>query len=72
MGNWTGEPTAYAYQWKRDGTTDLGTSATYVAVAADADHDVGCVVTATNGNGSTTAPPSNAVTIAAAAARQER
>jgi hypothetical protein len=69
MGNWTGEPTNYAYQWKRDGTTDLGTAASYTAVAADAGSNITCVVTATNSNGSTTAPPSNAVTIAAAAAR---
>jgi hypothetical protein len=67
MGNWTGEPTSYAYQWKRDGTTDIGAGvAAYVPVTADAGHDISCVVTATNDNGSTAAPPSNAVTIAAA------
>jgi hypothetical protein len=63
MGNWTGQPTSYAYQWKRDGTTDLGTSADYVVVAADAGHGLTCVVTATNANGSTEASPSNAVGI---------
>jgi hypothetical protein len=67
MGNWTGEPTDYAYQWKRDGTTNLGTAASYLVVTADAGSSITCVVTASNANGSTTAPPSNAVTIAAAA-----
>jgi hypothetical protein len=64
MGNWTGEPTSYAYQWKRDGTTDLGTDDSYVIAAADAGSSITCVVTATNALGSTTAPPSNAVAVA--------
>jgi PKD repeat protein len=62
MGNWMGAPTGYTYQWKRDGTTDIGTgTAQYVYVTADVDHSITCVVTATNANGSTTAPQSNAV-----------
>jgi hypothetical protein len=72
MGNWTGEPTSYAYQWKSDGTTELGTGDTYVAVEGDTGHSVSCVVTATNAAGSMVAPPSNAVAIVAAAATQAR
>jgi hypothetical protein len=61
-GNWTGAPTGYAYQWKRDGTTNLGTAASYTLIAADiGGHQIACVVTATNANGSTAAPPSNAI-----------
>lgn len=60
MGNWLGEPTAYAYAWWRNGTS-IGTNADlYILVAADAGHPITCVVTATNANGSTAAPPSNA------------
>jgi hypothetical protein len=61
-GNWTGSPTAYAYQWKRDGATSLGTAASYTLVAADVGgHLITCVVTATNATGSQAAPPSNAI-----------
>lgn len=61
-GNWTGTPTSYAYQWKRDGTTNLGTAANYTLVSADiGGHQISCVVTATNAQGSTAAPPSNAI-----------
>jgi hypothetical protein len=61
-GNWTGVPTSYAYQWKRDGATNLGTAASYTLIAADiGGHQIACVVTATNATGSTTAPPSNAI-----------
>jgi hypothetical protein len=59
-GNWTGSPTGYTYQWKRDGATNLGTSASYTLIAADiGGHQISCVVTATNATGSTAAPPSN-------------
>ncbi len=58
-GTWYGAPTTYAYQWKRD-ATNIGTNAaTYTTVAADSTHAVGCVVTATNIWGSTSAPLSN-------------
>lgn len=73
MGNWDGEPTGYAYQWKRDGTTDLaGTGNTYVVAAADAGTSISCVVTASNDAGATVAPPSNAVAIAAAGTETQR
>jgi hypothetical protein len=61
-GNWTGTPTGYTYQWKRDGATNLGTAASYTLIAADiGGHQIACVVTATNATGSTAAPLSNAI-----------
>ena len=64
MGNWTGEPTSYAYQWQLDGS-DAGTdSDTLVATSGDIGKTARCVVTATNDLGSTAAPPSNGVVIA--------
>jgi hypothetical protein len=69
MGVWSGEPTSYAYQWKSDGATDLGSGADYTVVAADAGHSLTCVVTATNAAGSAEAPPSNAIEITAPATR---
>jgi hypothetical protein len=63
MGNWTGTPTTYAYQWKLDGG-DVGTdSATHTVTAADAGKSATCVVTATNAIGSTAAPPSVGVVV---------
>ena len=63
MGNWTGTPTTYAYQWKLDGG-DVGTdSATHTVTAGDAGKSATCVVSASNAIGSTTAPPSNAVVV---------
>jgi hypothetical protein len=65
MGNWTGAPTSYAYQWQMDGA-DVGTDADSYTVTAD---DVGltatCIVTATNAIGSTAAPPSVGVVVVA-------
>jgi hypothetical protein len=63
-GQWTGSPTGYAYAWKRDGATAVGTNAaTYTLVSADiGGHAITCIVTATNATGSQAAPPSNAVT----------
>ena len=73
MGNWSGEPTGYAYQWKGNGTTDLvGTGETYVIVDADIGSSITCVVTATNAVGSRPAPPSNAIVVSAAAATAAR
>jgi hypothetical protein len=52
-GTWTGSPTSYAYQWTRNGSNITGaTSATYVMVLADVGTTLGCLVTATNGAGS--------------------
>jgi hypothetical protein len=70
MGEWLGEPASYAYAWFLDGT-DLGAlGSSYTPVAGNEGHSVTCVVTATNTAGSTAAPPSNAVTVTAAAARR--
>ena len=69
MGNCTGEPTSYGYSWKRNATTDIGAGDSYVVTADDAGSSITCVVTATNATGATTAPPSNAITVAPAAAR---
>jgi hypothetical protein len=64
QGNWAGTPSSYAYQWKRDGATNIGTNAsTYTLVSGDSTHQVSCVVTATNVTGSTAAPPSNAIPV---------
>jgi hypothetical protein len=64
MGNWEGEPTDYAYLWESD-SEDVGTASSYVVAATDAGHSITCTVTATNAWGSTAAPPSNAVEVAA-------
>lgn len=63
-GNWFGEPTAYAYQWKRDGATNIGTNSNlYTTVVGDSTHSITCVVSATNPNGTTAAPASNAIVV---------
>lgn len=65
MGTWTGEPILYSYAWQLDGVA-AGTDEASLTVTAD---DIGklasCTVTATNDAGSTTAPPSNELTVAA-------
>ena len=64
MGNWDGQPTAYAYAWHRDGGAISGaTAADYTIAPEDAGHTLACVVTATNAMGSTAAPMSNGVAI---------
>jgi hypothetical protein len=69
MGNWVGEPTSYKYQWKR-GTANVGEdSDTYTVTGADAGATMTCVVSATNAAGTTTAPASNGVAIAASQTR---
>lgn len=65
MGNWTGEPSEYAYAWQSEGVANGATGSTYNVVPGDAGYRIGCVVTATNANGSTDAPPSNAISIPA-------
>lgn len=62
-GNWLGEPTGYAYQWK-SGATNVGTdSNTYTPVAGDVGKSITVVVTATNADGSTAAPASHGVAV---------
>jgi hypothetical protein len=63
VGNWFGTPTGYAYQWKSN-AVNVGTSVpTYTVVAGDSGHSMTCVVSATNANGTTAAPASNAIVI---------
>ena len=64
MGNWSGEPTAYAYAWHNDGVANGGTGAMYSVAPEDSGHNLACVVTATNAQGAANAPMSNAVAIA--------
>ena len=64
MGNWTGEPTSYAYQWRIDGAVVGTDSAVYTVQAADVGKNATCTVTATNALGSTVAPLSNEAVVA--------
>ena len=64
MGNWSGEPTSYAYAWDMDGVATGGTDPTYAVQPGDVGKSATCAVTATNAQGSTAAPMSNAVTVA--------
>ena len=63
MGNWQGEPTAYAYQWQMDDQSIPSAGASLPLTQADLGHSVACIVTATNAAGSTAAPLSNAVVV---------
>jgi hypothetical protein len=61
-GTWSNSPTSYAYQWQRCASDGTGcanisgaTSKTYTLAAADVDHRVRVVVTATNADGSASA-----------------
>jgi hypothetical protein len=71
MGTWTGEPTAYSYEWTLDGTPAGDDSDTLIVTAAEVGQVAVCVVTATNDTGTTEAPPSNEVTVAEIAVTQE-
>jgi hypothetical protein len=73
MGNWQGMDTGtYAYAWASDGTPNAAAGSAYTVVIGDAGHSITCIVTATNEAGSTAAPPSNAVAIAAAQTESSR
>lgn len=60
-GVWNGEdPITYTYQWRRDGVSiPLATVSSYTFVTADAGTAVDCLVTATNGLGSTSQDSNN-------------
>ncbi len=62
QGMWTLLPTAYSYQWKRDGS-NLATGAHYLIVSADSGHTLSCVTTASNKYGSTSQAASNTVSV---------
>jgi hypothetical protein len=63
MGNWSGEPTAYAYEWHTDGVTNGVTDPSYAIQPDDSGHGLACVVRATNAQGTAAAPMSNTVDI---------
>jgi len=64
-GTWTYSPTAYAYQWKRNGTNiGSATASTYLLVSADAGTSITCAVTATNPQGVSLPALSNALLVA--------
>jgi hypothetical protein len=53
-GSWDNAPTAFAYQWRRNGTNIFdANSAAYVLVDVDSGTDVFCTVTASNAAGDT-------------------
>lgn len=55
-GTWTNSPTSFSYQWSRDGLSIAGaTLSSYTPTSSDYNLPLGCVVTATNGSGSTNA-----------------
>jgi hypothetical protein len=55
-GSWTNTPTAYAYQWQRNGGNISGANtSTYSIQAGDAGSNIVCVVTASNADGSASA-----------------
>jgi hypothetical protein len=64
MGNWSGEPVSYVYDWHMDGVSNGGAQPTYAVQLDDVGKSATCAVTATNALGSTAAPMSNAVTVA--------
>lgn len=64
MGNWTGEPTSYSYQWQLDGANADTDANTFTVSGADNGKTAICIVTATNDVGSVAAPPSNGVVVA--------
>lgn len=66
-GAWTGAPTSYARQWRRDDAFISGaTAATYAVVAGDVGTALTCLVTATNAGG-TVAVASRGVFVSPAA-----
>jgi hypothetical protein len=71
MGNWTGEPTSYAYAWHNDGVANGAVDATYTVQPDDSGHNLACVVTATNAQGATAAPMSNAIAIPGTAVQDQ-
>lgn len=63
MGNWTGQPTSYAYQWQLDGV-DVGADVgSYTIVPDDVGKSATCTVSGTNAEGTTVGRPSNPVIV---------
>lgn len=65
-GTWAGNAPAFSYQWKRNGTVNVGTDQnTYVPVAGDVGFPISCVVTATNSTGSASATSNSTANVIA-------
>jgi len=66
-GTWTGGVTSYSYQWQRvNANVENIAGATlshYVVIADDTDHQLQCVITATNNTGSTSATTAETITV---------
>jgi hypothetical protein len=74
-GTWSNAPTSFAYQWQRCASDGTGcanisgaTAKTYMLVAADVDHRVRVVVTATNADGSASANSAPSAIVSATSA----
>jgi hypothetical protein len=74
-GSWANSPTSFAYQWQRcaadgSGCGDISgaTAKTYTPVAADVDHSLRVVVTASNADGQATANSQVTSTVASSGA----
>ena len=67
-GTWNNDPYSFTFQWQR-GTSNIGgaTSSTYQIQTADVGSTLRCVVTATNGLGSTPAASANTAVVTATA-----
>jgi hypothetical protein len=67
-GAWSGStPITYTYQWQLEGTNIAGaTNSTYTLVAADLEHTLDVLVTATNGVGAQTATSAQTAPVAKA------
>jgi hypothetical protein len=63
LGNWNGQPTARAYQWRVDGVVVGLNQATYTRVAGDVGKVALCNMVATNGVGASLPVQSNQITV---------
>jgi len=62
-GTWTGSPSGYAYQWKKNGS-NVGTDSSTYTISANAGDTITCTVTASNAGGSAS-QISNTITVTA-------
>ena len=62
-GTWSNSPSSFAYQWRRNASNiTSATASTYTLVLADSLANITCIVTATNGAGSSAPATSNTIT----------
>ncbi len=65
-GSWSGNPTRFSYQWRRDGeVVESAAESEYRLTEADAGHELSCAVTAYNGVGASEPAASSEVAVAA-------